>query len=91
MKISYVILDILEILVVVVSIFTLAEGNVYALRSNYFKLFHTYEAGDWEVHETFGRKCILFFHSFFSIGSYSCLKNCQIFFNKYLIDFAFSN
>lgn len=66
--------DILEALVVIVSIFTLAEANVYALRSNYFRLFHTYEEGDWRVHESFGYKCILFFHSFFSIGEMSNSK-----------------
>ncbi|ODN05934.1 hypothetical protein Ocin01_00759 [Orchesella cincta] len=75
---DYPTLDILETAIVIVSIFTLAESNVYALRSPYFRLFHTYEDGDWTVHETFGRKCILFFHSFFSIGSRIAASACLI-------------
>ncbi|CAL8096081.1 unnamed protein product [Orchesella dallaii] len=69
---------VLETAIVIVSIFTLAESNVYALRSPYFRLFHSYEDGDWAVHESFGRKCILFLHSFFSIGSRIAASACLI-------------
>jgi hypothetical protein len=62
-----------EIAVVGVAVVALAEANTYSLISNYFRIFHKYEPGDWHTpHKAkFWQKLILFLHAFTSIGKNS--------------------
>lgn len=59
----------LEMAIVILSVITLSEANMYALLSNYYRIFHKYKPEDWKIpHIAFWKKCILFCHAFFSLG-----------------------
>jgi hypothetical protein len=62
-------LDYLEIVVVILSVVSLSEANMYAFMSNYYRMFHKFQPDDWKMPSLkFWQKAILFLHALFSIG-----------------------
>lgn len=70
-RVFYPIAEYIEIAVVIVAVIAIAEANTFSLISNYFRIFHKYAPGDWDLphNAKFWQKFLLFTHALTSAGS----------------------